>query len=59
MAFRQHADANNEHAATTLANYNGSPFAVGGSDPDSNKVELYDISSNVWNDATEYPYHDL
>ena len=59
MAFHQHADSKTEHAATTLANYDGSPFAVGGSEPDSNKVEVYDISANVWSDASEYPYHDL
>ena len=59
MAFHQHADSKTEHAATTLASYGGSPLAVGGSEPDSNKVEVYDISTDVWSDASEYPYHDL
>ena len=59
VAFHRHSDAKTGHVYTTLANYDGSPFAVGGSDPDSNKVEVYDISTDKWSDVLEYPYHDV
>ena len=58
LAFRSHADAKNEHYYTSLANIDGSPLVVGGSSPDTKKVEIYDISTNKWTEVADYPYHD-
>ena len=58
FAFRSHADAQNEHDHTSLANIDGSPLIVGGLSPNTNKVETYDISTNQWNEVADYPYHN-
>ena len=55
--FHTHAVSENGHYATTLANVEGSPLAVGGSDPETNKAETYDISTNTWTQIADYPYH--
>ena len=35
-----------------------SPLAVGGTNPQINKAEIFDISSNTWTEVADYPYHD-
>lgn len=56
--FFNHTNSIFGHRKTSLANYNGSPMAVGGYSK-SNKTEIYDISTDTWTEAAEYPYHDL
>ena len=58
LAFRYHADSSYGHYLTSLANHEGSPLVVGGYTPSTNKVEIYNISSNTWTAAEDYPYHD-
>ena len=58
LAFRNHADSSYGHYLTSLANYDGSPLVVGGYTPSTNKVEVYNISSNTWAAAEDYPYHE-
>ena len=58
LAFRNHASSKNDHQLTTLANYNGSPFVVGSYSPGNNKVELYDITTNIWTEKEDYSYHE-
>lgn len=58
LAFRNHADSNNQHALTCLASHDGSPLIVGGSNIASSKVETYDMSANKWTELVDYPYHD-
>ena len=58
FAFHNHANSKNGHDLTTLANFEGSPLAVGGYSPETNKAETYDISANTWNEVADYPYHD-
>ena len=41
-----------------MANIDGSPLVVGGSSPDTKKVEIYDISTNKWTVVADYPYHN-
>ena len=41
-----------------MANIQGSPLAVGGYSPTTNKAETYNISSKTWNEVADYPYHD-
>ena len=55
--FHNHADSTNGHYATTLAKIDEAPLAVGGSDSNTNKAEILDISSNTWTKIAEYPYH--
>lgn len=57
LIFHNHADSIHGHWTTTLANAEGSPFAIGGN-PAINKAEMYDISSNKWTEVADYPYHD-
>ena len=56
--FHSHTNSKNVHHETTLANFEGSPLAVGGYNPMTNKAETYDISSKTWNEVADYPYHD-
>ena len=56
--FHNHADSKNTHYYTTLANIDNSLLAVGGHDPNTNKAEILDISSNIWTEIADYPYHD-
>ena len=56
LAFRSHADAQNEHYPTSLANLDGSPLIVAGRN--TKKVETYDISTNKWIEEADYPYHN-
>ena len=58
LAFRNHADAKIEHWHTSLASIDGHPLIVGGFSPDTNKVEIYDISTNKWTVVADYPYHN-
>ena len=40
-----------------LANYRGSPMTTGHWSSDcGNKTEIYNVESNQWNDAPDYPY---
>ena len=57
-AFRHHADSKNEHYEISMANFEDSPLAVGGYSPNTNKAETYDISTNIWTEVADYPYHD-
>ena len=56
--FHNQADSNYEHYFTTLAKIDESPLAVGGYNLNNNKTEILDISSNVWTEVAEYPFHD-
>ena len=56
--FHNAADSKNGHFRTTLANIEGSPLAVGGYSPNTNKAETYDIGTNTWNEVADYPYHE-
>ena len=56
--FHNQADAKNEHYGISLAKIDGAPLAVGGYNSNGNKAEALDLSSNVWNEVAEYPYHD-
>lgn len=56
QAFRNHGSSNHDHKYTTLANHEGSPLIVGGSN--TKKVETYDASANKWTEVEDYPYHD-
>ena len=60
-AFHQHADSNHGHYITSLANSNGSPFAVCGQSESTytNKTEIYDVLANTWTVTAPYPYHYL
>ena len=55
--FHNQADSKNEHYSTTLAMIDEAPLAVGGY-PDIKKAEIFDISSNIWTEIADYPYHD-
>ena len=59
-AFRNHADSQNGHYYTTLANIEGHPLAVGGYTGSAyiKKAETYNISTNTWTETADYPYHD-
>ena len=56
--FHNQADSKNGHYYTTLAKIDEAPLAVGGNGPDTKKAEILDISTNVWTEVAEYPYHD-
>ena len=58
VRFRNHVDSKHKHWETSLANIEGSPLAVGGYSPATNKAETYDISTDVWTEVADYPYHD-
>ena len=58
FVFHNQADSKNQHYYTTLAKIDGAPLAVGGWDSNTNKAEILDISSNVWTEVADYPYHD-
>ena len=57
-AFRSQADSKYGHYRTSLANFKDSPLAVGGYSPNTNKAEIYDISTNSWTEVANYPYYD-
>ena len=56
--FHNQADSKNGHYYTTLAKIDEAPLAVGGYGSDTNKAEILDVSSNVWTEIAEYPYHN-
>ena len=56
--FHNQADSKTPHRLTTLAKIDEAPLAVGGNGPTINKAEILDISSNVWTEVAEYPYHE-
>ena len=58
FVFHNVADTKNGHYYTTLAKIDGAPLAVGGTSSNTNKAETLDISSNVWSEVAEYPYHE-
>ena len=58
LAFRNHADSNNNHRWTSLAKHDGSPLIVGGYSPNNKKVETYDMTANKWIEVADYPYHE-
>ena len=55
--FHNQADSKNGHYWTTLAKIDEAPLAVGGYS-NIKKAEILDISSNVWTEIAEYPYHN-
>ena len=55
--YHKHADSKNGHYYTTLAKIDESPLAVGGYNPNTNKAETFDISTNTWTEVADYPYH--
>ena len=57
FVFHNQADSKNGHYLTTLAMIDEDPMAVGSFNK-TNKAEVFDISSNVWTEVAEYPYHD-
>ena len=61
--FHNQADSKNSHYATTLTNIDKTPWTVGGAKNaggiDTNKAEIFDISSNTWTEIAVYSYHDL
>ena len=57
FVFHNQADSKNDHYLTTLAMIDEDPMAVGSFNK-TNKAEVFDISSNVWTEVAEYPYHD-
>ena len=58
VAFHNHADSQFEHFFTTLANYDDSPLAVAGQSPNTNKVEMYNMTTKGWIEVANYPYYD-
>ena len=54
--FHNQADSKNEHYFTTMAKIDEAPLAVGGTN--FNKAEILDISSNIWTEIADYPYHE-
>ena len=56
--FHNQADSKNQHHLTTLAKIDDAPLAVGGWNSNTNKVEILDISTNIWTEVAEYPYQD-
>ena len=60
LYFRSQADAEHEHPYTSLANTDGSPLIVGGANGEhgTNKVEMYEYSTNTWTELAHYPYHN-
>ena len=58
FVFHNQADSKNEHYYTTLAKIDEAPLAVGGQGSNTNKAETLDLSSNVWTEVAEYPYHE-
>ena len=59
--FQNHTNSIFGHTYTTLANVHGRPLAVGGYNEYShtNKVEIFDITANNWQQKLDYPYHNL
>ena len=62
--FHNQADSKNSHYAIALANIDNTPLAVGGAYSNdgginTNKAEIFDISSNTWTEIADYPFHDL
>ena len=55
--FYAHANSLNGHYMTSLATFEGSPLGVGGHMSDTNKAEIYSISTNKWSEVAKYPYH--
>ena len=55
--FYDQADSTNDHYHTSLAKIDEAPLAVGGN-PASKKAEILDISTNIWTEVPDYPYHD-
>ena len=56
--FHNQANSKNEHYYTTLANIDDAPLAVGANNPNTNKAEILNISSNTWTEIADYPYHN-
>ena len=54
--YTDHPNSVNEHFQTSLGDIENKVFAVGGYQPDSIKVEVFDINSNAWTTKTSYPY---
>ena len=52
--FHQHGNSKVEHYEVSLANSYGSPLVVGG--VGTNKVEKFDISTNVWTEVADYAF---
>ena len=55
--FHNHQNSKNDHALTTLANFNESPFAVGDYYVEHSKAEIFNIATNTWTEVDDYPFH--
>ena len=58
LIFHNQANSKNKHYYSTLAIIDGAPLAVGGTNPNTNKAEIFDIASNTWTEVEPYPYSD-
>ena len=58
FVFHNTADSRYGHYLSTLAKIDEAPFAVGGTSSVTSKAEILDVSSNIWTEVAEYPYHD-
>ena len=54
--YTNHPSTVNDHYRSTLGNIENKILAVGGSDTNTNKVELFDIDSNKWTAKTSFPF---
>ena len=54
--YTNHRDTVNDHNWTSLGNINNKVLAVGGSNTDNKKVEMFDINSNTWTTKASFPY---
>ena len=58
VIFHDHPDTAIGHCQSTLANFEGSPLAVGGYNGNNNRAETLDIVDNTWTEVAAYPYHN-
>ena len=54
--YTDHPNAIYDHQKTTLGNNENKVLAVGGYNPGTLSVELFDINSNVWTTKSPFPY---
>ena len=54
--YTNHPSTVNDHYRSSLGNIENKILAVGGSDTNTNKVELFDIDSNKWTAKTSFPF---
>ena len=56
---KTHASTTYSHYTTSLADFDGSPLAVGGWNDPNNRTEIFNIENNKWTEAADYPYHQV